>query len=233
MFMEEHKIMEENKNEQNIQKSEKSEDKESKESEEKRAKGLDKKLDKKILFMFVAVIAVLTACFLLFYSKPSQEPQFVGLMSCMPNSDYLAGWKLVEYDKNLAEIQSELRKEWLAQNISDAAMLHYNKNSQDLYIWARKYPDNKSLAIGARDFTNPLAWREQSELAFGNGKIGLYKARESKPPLLLYLIFDDKLIYLAYYNSNLSYVPNNSMADKIFLTNLGREIYISCSNESK
>ena len=186
-----------------------------------------------------AFILVIGALFLLlpslkniFEGWQSQQNQLTGLMACFPiNSNYLKGWKLVEYDADLLQVPSDIRKEWLKDNITDAAKLHFKKGDKDLFVWVRQYPDNATLLRAtSRDFTNPFAWYNQSEIVLGDGgKIGIYKSQDTKPPLLLYVTFDDKLLYLVYFNSNMSYFSAEPMADKPFLYNLAKEIVSHCS----
>jgi len=139
-------------------------------------------------------------------------------------TDLLKGWTLNDSRTNLAEVSSDLRAQWMQQNISDAAMWHYTKGAEDLYVWLRVYPDKATLEKN-KDFTSMLVWASVTNLGIGdNAIIGGYKAGEGKVPLLVYVAKDNKMFYASYYNQNGDYNTTNLYDDEHFLVSFARDM---------
>ncbi|MEM2954382.1 MAG: hypothetical protein QW625_00300 [Candidatus Nanoarchaeia archaeon] len=181
------------------------------------------KLKKLVLLssVFTAFIVFLTIFY--FYKLPNNSLTGLGVYAITPD---LKDWKLVEAKLSFSEIPVDVKKDFILQNVSDAAIWHYKKDKEDLYMWIREYKTKEDLAFGEKDFSHPLVWVEQQSISLGDsGAVGIYKPKDSKPVLLLYFTSDRKLVYLAYYNNNGKYDSKNIMADKNFLLDLAKKIY--------
>jgi hypothetical protein len=139
-------------------------------------------------------------------------------------TDLLKGWTLNDSRTNLAEVSSDLRSQWMQQGIKDAAMWHYTKGAEDLYVWLRVYPDKATLEKN-KDFTSMFVWDSVTNLGIGdNAIIGGYKAGEGKVPLLVYVAKDNRMFYASYYNQNGNYNATSLSDDEHFLVSFARDM---------
>ncbi|MBD3263119.1 hypothetical protein GF374_01940, partial [Candidatus Woesearchaeota archaeon] len=135
--------------------------------------------------------------------------------SNIPDLEYLPGnayefkpdslskdWELVSEKVRLGEFNLADRKKFYEDNISDIAVWEYAYGDERLYVWVKVFETEQDAQEAANVFHSFLGWKKiKTNLAFADdGAVGVWSNLRDNPPLFLYLVEDDTLVHIAYYN---------------------------------
>ena len=137
----------------------------------------------------------------------------------------LSKWDVKAEYKNLAEVPTAFKWKFINEDVADAAYQELERDDDLLLVWSRIYDDSEALETAKEEFTGPLAWRTRTNLAFGEGIVGLRRIFRVNDPLMIYLTQNNNtLIYITYYNQDGTYNATHMDEDKIFLIDLAKNI---------
>jgi len=184
-------------------------------------------------WFFAGIIIVLAIGIFFIGSKYADVLQIrnihhTGPLATLAPEEFLDGWKVTGEYTTLAELPLEKKQEFFEmKNLDDVATWEFAKGDSSIFVWLRDFADNSAAKVGADSF-GAFAWRSEVlpwNLPFGNaGKAGIYRVT-GHDPLMAYVIQDDKILSVAYYNTkNEEYDATKLSEDRVFITGITRKI---------
>lgn len=136
---------------------------------------------------------------------------------------YLSDWGIITDYKTLAEIPLEIKKNFIASSVSDAALWEFRKGNETLLVISRLYSDKEGLDEDLESFKHTLAWKTRTNIFNNSGVVGISLVELANRPLMLYTVEDNLLIYAVYYNyKNMAYNNSNQFDDERYLIDMAK-----------
>ena len=186
---------------------------------------------KKILLAIPVLLIVLAGFFALNWYMDKPDDSNLPKLEFVPGAAYeykpssLDDWELVIENVKLGLMPLDTKLKLIEENVTEAANWEYKRGSEDLYVWAKTFDSNEDAMNAAKDFSFLMAWKTRTKLAFAqDGAVGVWDNLRNEPPLFLYVVEDNVLVHIAYYNEDGNYNAEDISNDNKFLIDLVKEM---------
>jgi len=144
----------------------------------------------------------------------------------------LDGWTLVSETPRLGRMPFKVQDELDEFNIVDAAAWEYERGPENLYVWVKVFDSPEDAVNASKGFKSMFAFDQRTYLSFADqGSVGIYNTLGKEPaPLLIYVVKNNVLIHVAYFNQNGRYSDEKISEDKYFLITLVEDMLKKADN---
>jgi len=187
---------------------------------------------KKVLLVIPVLLVVLAGFFVVNWYMDKPDDSNLPQIEFVPGDAYdykpeTLGddWELVIENIKLGLMPLDTKLKLMEENVTEVANWEYTRGSEDLYVWVKTFDSNEDAMSAASKFRFMFGWKTRTNLAFSeDGAVGVWDNMRNVPPLFLYVVEDNVLIHIAYYNEDGRYNPENIYKDNRFMINLVKEM---------